>query len=49
MIFSQSGGEEAQLMMEDYSIETDDTITPFSNYITEEGGIIQHNAIKNRY
>jgi hypothetical protein len=34
MIFSRTGGEEAQLMMSDYKITTDDSITPLENIRT---------------
>ena len=36
-------------MMSDYSITTDDSITPLQDIKTESGGIIIDNAIKNRY
>lgn len=49
MIFSRTGGEEAQLLMSDYIITTDDSITPLESIKTESGGIIIGNAIKNRY
>lgn len=49
IIFSQTGGEEAQLMMEDYTITTDNSISPLSDFTEETGGIIGKNAIKNRF
>lgn len=49
IIFSKTGGEEAQIMMEDYTITTDNSISPLSDYSEVTGGIVGKNAIKNRY
>jgi hypothetical protein len=49
IIFSATGGAECQLMMEDYTIDTDESILPFSTIRTDSGGIITKNCIKNRY
>jgi hypothetical protein len=49
VMFSATAGEECQLMMEDYHIETDESILPFTESRVDEGGIITKNCIKNRY
>lgn len=36
-------------MVQDYNIETDDSISPFSVMVYNEGGIVDKSAIKNRY
>jgi hypothetical protein len=36
-------------MMEDFTVETDDSISPFERLITDAGGIVESTAIKNRY
>jgi hypothetical protein len=47
--FSQHGGEEGRLLVEDFQISTDESILPFSNYLLESGGIITQNALKSTY
>jgi hypothetical protein len=39
-IFSASAGEECTLMMEDYTIKTDQSIIPLADIKEEKGGII---------
>lgn len=36
-------------MMEDYTIETDESIIPLSENRVDSGGIVSKNCIKNRY
>jgi hypothetical protein len=49
VMFSATAGEECQLFMEDYHIETDESILPLAETRTDEGGIVTKNCIKNRY
>ena len=49
VIFSSTGAEEAQILVEDYTINTDESIIPFAATTTETGGVVTKNAIKNRY
>lgn len=48
-IFSANAGEECTLMMEDFTITTDESIIPFTEVKEEKGGIITQKCIKNRY
>jgi hypothetical protein len=36
-------------MVDDYTIETDDSISPFPLIITDTGSVVQRTAIKNRF
>lgn len=36
-------------MVQDFTIETDDSISPFPVMLTESGGIVDKSAIKNRF
>ena len=36
-------------MMEDYTIETDESIIPLAESRIDQGGVITRNCIKNRY
>lgn len=36
-------------MMSDYTITTDNSISPIEDILIETGGIIRENAIKNRF
>jgi hypothetical protein len=49
IIFSTTGGEEAQIHIQDFTIETDQSILPYSQIKTEKGGMVTRNALKNRY
>lgn len=49
IIFSTTGGEEAQIHIQDFTIETDESILPYSQIKTEKGGMVTRNALKNRY
>ena len=48
-IFSVDAGEECTLMMEDFTITTDESIIPFTSEKVDKGGLIPDNCIKNRY
>ena len=49
IIFSATRGEECQLLMEDFTINTDESIIPLSEIRTDSGGIVTRNCIKNGY
>lgn len=49
IMFSATDGEECQIMMEDYTVETDESIIPLTETRIDEGGIVTKNCIKNRY